>query len=97
MEFFTNWFHKGSRPILGFVPEDARLQGWWGRGRAAAKMSNTLHLDRLKAGEGWIQQEGPSLEPNMGPNPRTGKHLFNLYHGSKTAPLCQGDTHAQVC
>ena len=31
-----------------------------------------------------------------GPEPRTVIRLFNLYHGSKTASLCQGDAFAQV-
>lgn len=42
------------------------------------------------------QVDGAFSDPSVGPNPRTGTHLFNLYHGSKTAPLCQGDALAQV-
>lgn len=30
------------------------------------------------------------------PSPGTGIRLFDLYHGSKTAPLCQGDALAQA-
>ena len=92
-ESFKNWFYKGFRPILGFVL-DAGLQGWWGH---AKQQQNKKHPAR-----GWNQAgragfHGQALsDAFVGPNPGTGTHLFDLYHGSKTAPLCQGDTLAQV-
>lgn len=72
--------------------------GLVGTRKAAAKTRNTLHLNRIEAGKCWIKRAGPSLIPVWGliPGPLH-LHLFNLYHGSKTAPLCQGDALAQLC
>lgn len=67
---FKNRSYKGFRPILGFVLE-ARITHShvpraagpvWTR-KAAAKTRNTLHLDKIKAGECRIQQAGRSLIP----------------------------------
>lgn len=63
--------------------------------------SSSAHKKRPAFGQnqGWQAPDpaGRALSDlNVGPKPRTGICLFDLYHGSKTAPLCQGDPLAQV-
>ena len=55
------------------------------------KMSNTLHLDRIKAGEGWIQQEGPSLGPTWDPIPGLG-NTYSTFTMAPKPPLSVRET-----
>lgn len=99
---FKHWFTKDSGLSFALSRKQGwstatytRLQGLWDT------QSSSRHKKHPAFGKtrGW-----PAPDPagrafsdlNVGPNPRTGIHLFDLYHGSKTAPLCQGDPLAQV-
>lgn len=54
----------------------------------AAEREHSLWVKRTKVGPEQILQVGQIPGGTL-------THSFDLYHGSKTAPLCQGDAIAQ--